>query len=515
MITMLLLGNIFFLRAQGTDEVKEMIDQERYASAENMLEKNMLPNGAEPETNLLLVTTYLEQNKVGEAGTFVKTFVEPAIQNNADPVNQVAYARYLLGTGKTAEANQVLNSILEEKKNQKNPALLIKLAEALIDEKAGDANFAIKVLEQAHKRDKNNPEINILKGMAYRKLGNTNEAYLSYEQALKKDPSNIMANYLMGKIFTTQKNPEVYMKYFMTAYNADSTFAPLLQDLYDHYYYRDTKEAKKYLVKYIANTDYSIKNDYSLTDILYLSGDYSKAIELAKAIQEKEGINSQPRLHKLVAYSYAKSGDTANALLAISKYFKNESESKLLASDYELRAQLTENTPGAEKEAIAYYLKAAEIDSLIVNKEKYAVQLAGLYKKTGDFSNQATWLGNLYQWKKNANNVDLFNWGIAHYSASEFELADSVFSHYSTRYPEDIYGYYWRAQSNAAQDSGMLQGMAIPYFKKVVEIGEQKPETHRNMLLKAYGYLGGYEANVTKDYLASLAWFEKYLKLDP
>lgn len=35
------------------------------------------------------------------------------------------------------------------------------------------------------------------------------------------------------------------------------------------------------------------------------------------------------------------------------------------------------------------------------------------------------------------------------------------------------------------------------------------------MLLKAYGYLGGYEANVTKDYLASLAWFEKYLELDP
>jgi hypothetical protein len=35
------------------------------------------------------------------------------------------------------------------------------------------------------------------------------------------------------------------------------------------------------------------------------------------------------------------------------------------------------------------------------------------------------------------------------------------------------------------------------------------------MLGKAYGYLGGYEANTRKDYPASLAWFEKLLQADP
>lgn len=34
------------------------------------------------------------------------------------------------------------------------------------------------------------------------------------------------------------------------------------------------------------------------------------------------------------------------------------------------------------------------------------------------------------------------------------------------------------------------------------------------MLLKAYGYLGGYEANITKDYQKSLNWFEKYQAMD-
>ena len=34
------------------------------------------------------------------------------------------------------------------------------------------------------------------------------------------------------------------------------------------------------------------------------------------------------------------------------------------------------------------------------------------------------------------------------------------------------------------------------------------------MLLKAYAYLGGFEANITKKYEASLAWFEKYIALE-
>ena len=34
------------------------------------------------------------------------------------------------------------------------------------------------------------------------------------------------------------------------------------------------------------------------------------------------------------------------------------------------------------------------------------------------------------------------------------------------------------------------------------------------MLLKAYGYLGGYEANIRKDYVQSFMWFEKFLELD-
>ena len=85
------------------------------------------------------------------------------------------------------------------------------------------------------------------------------------------------------------------------------------------------------------------------------------------------------------------------------------------------------------------------MDTALNNKVKYATKIADMYKQTEDYSHQATWLGNLYKWKEKTNNIDLFNWGLAHYRAKEYLQTDSVFGLYTTRYPEDIYGYYWRA----------------------------------------------------------------------
>ncbi|HRF19435.1 MAG TPA: hypothetical protein PK977_14770, partial [Chitinophagaceae bacterium] len=107
---------------------------------------------------------------------------------------------------------------------------------------------------------------------------------------------------------------------------------------------------------------------------------------------------------------------------------------------------------------------------------------------------QAYWLGKLYQWKDKTNNIDLFNWGLAHYTAAEYLKSDSVFTLYTERYPEDIFGYYWRAQSNAAIDTSLIEGLAVPHYIRVTEIGEKDKEKNKKMLLKAYGYLGGYEA---------------------
>lgn len=501
------------LMAQESAEVEQLLDNERYESAEAILEKRITTEGIMPDINYLLVKTYLEQDKVNEVNDFITKY-KLSDNPDADPLDRITYARYLLQKGDRAAANVIFNSILENKKNRKNPLLLMAMAEVNIAEDMGDPAQALEWLKMAGDKDDNNPSINILEGLAYRKLSDASKAFLAYQQALKKDKNNVKAHYLLGKIFTAQKNQEVYLEHFMKAYKIDSTYAPVLEALYDHYYNIDVRIARKYLEKFIANTDHTIQHDYRMTDMYYLTGDYDRAITGALKLIDTEKEKAQPRLYKLMAYSAMKSKDTLKALEYANQYFSKEQPVKLIAADFELKAILTEAQPGAEKGAIDYYSIAGEMDTLVANKIKYATAIIKLTKKADMISKQAYWLGKLYQWKEKTNNIDLFNWGLAHYTAAEYLQSDSVFTLYTERYPEDIFGHYWRAQANAAIDTALAQGLAVPHYIKVTEIGEKDKEKNKKMLLKAYGYLGGYEANIRKDYVQSLMWFEKFLELD-
>ncbi len=501
---------------QDVAMVKNLLNNERYSSAENMLEKKISNDADQPDLNYLLLTTYLEQQKTDEAKQFVEKY-QLNKTNDADPMNQVTYASYLLNTGHKEEANAIFDAVLDDRKNRKNSELLTAIAATNIRAEKGDLQKAIDLLEQAEKRDKNNPEIDVLRGNAYRKMKDAGTAYQSYKAALQKDPMCLQAHYQLGTIFVSQKNSSLYLQHFMEAYYADSTYAPVLEALYDHYYFKDVNLAKKYLQKFIANSDYSVENDYRMTDMQYLTGEYENAINSAKVILDKEKDSAQARLYKLMAYSYEGLKDSVKALANMKEYFAKEDTAKIIAPDYEIMARLTATVPGEEQKAVGLYEKAFEIDTLVVNKVKYAEEMAKLDKEMNDYSNQAKWLGYIYENKEDKSNLDLFNWGLAHYNAQEYVKADTVFGRYTAKYPDNIYGYYWRAQVNAAIDTSLTEGLAIPYYEKMIEIGEKDKENGANkkMLIKAYGYLGGYEANTIKDYTASLAWFEKFLEIEP
>lgn len=499
---------------QNAVEVNGLLDNERYSSAEDLLERKIVEKGADPDLGYLLVKTYLEQEKIEEARKIVEQYRLDDFRNLTDPMNQVTYGNYLLHTGKKEEAFSLFGELLN-KKNKKDPALLIAIAEAHIEAEEGDITKALELLDIAGKRDKRNADVDIMKGNAYRKTGDASNAYLAYQSAIQKEPSCVKAHYLLGKIFVGQKNPDVYMEHFEKAYEMDSTYAPVLEALYDHYYFRDVKKAKRYLEKFIVNSDHSIRNEYSMADMLYLNGKYREAIATADAIIKKEEGKAQPRLFKLIAYSSAGIGDSANAAQRLEEYFEREHPAKLIAADYDFRAKLALRLSGDTLKGTGYYIKAFELDSVNANKLKYAIEIAGLYKVLRDYSNQAKWLAAAYRLKERKSNVDLFNWGLAHYNAREYVQADTIFGKYVAEYPDNIYGYYWRAQVNAAIDTSLSEGLAVPYYQKMIEIGERDKAANKKMLMKAYGYLGGYEANTQKNYPASMAWFEKLLQLDP
>jgi hypothetical protein len=199
------------------------------------------------------------------------------------------------------------------------------------------------------------------------------------------------------------------------------------------------------------------------------------------------------------------------------KYFSKNTDTTYLASDYESMGEIYDSLEGKEDSAAYYYMLASQKVKEDSTRYRLYKKVAVLYGKEKDYAHQALWLRKYYTNNSNATNVDLFNCGIAYYSASEYLPADSIFGTYTEKYPDQLYGYYWRARTNAAIDTAMDKGFAVPYYLKVVEIAEKDTanETNKKRLIESYGYIASYKANQEKDYAGSKQYFEKVLTLQP
>jgi tetratricopeptide (TPR) repeat protein len=307
----------------------------------------------------------------------------------------------------------------------------------------------------------------------------------------------------------------MYLDYFNKALTADPHFAPAIYQLYYHHFNTDPAKAMQYFKEYTAKADPSPAHQYAYTDLLYLNKDYDAAITQAKQLLNTN--EKEPRLYKMLAYSYAAKSDTAIALDYMQQYFGAETDSNLVIKDFETIADLYMSTNGKEDSALVYLEKA-------VNLEKDATVRYGYFKKMADVASglknypaQANYLKQYYIGNATATNVDLFNWGLAHYRSGNYIAADSVFALYVKGHPDQGFGYIWQARSQSAMDKEMKEGKAIPFYQKLIEVVDENKddETHKKWLVEAYGYLAAYETNTEKDFAEAVNYFEKLLEVDP
>lgn len=431
------------------------------------------------------------------------------------PAGLCAYGQLLLAEHKKDSAAIFFNKALAATK-EKDPAILLSVALAQQTGDTTDARSAIDLLNKAIKRDKHDPGLYVALGNTYRRLDDGASSYKAYEDALAQDSRNADALYRLGIIFVSQNNAEMYLKYFNDAVAADPMYAPAWYQLYYHWYYRDVIRAGECLDHYISATDPCVQNDYLVTDLLYASRKYQQAIDHAKQLIAHQAKVTEPRLYKLIAYSSRELHDSATALDYMKQYFREQCDTGFVVKDYETMGAIYDDM-GRGDSAVVYFVKAAQIQKDTLERLGYAKKLAGLYKKQKDYANQALWLGRYYSGNTKATNLDLFNWGLADYEAGEYPAADSVFGVYEAKYPDQDFGYYWRARSDAAIDTAMTTGMAIPQYMKLIEIDgkDSTKATNRKHLIESYGYVAAYKANTQKDYAGAIDFFERLLALDP
>jgi tetratricopeptide (TPR) repeat protein len=508
-----LLIQVVLLCAQSIEDGKKHLFNERYASAETAFHTVIGQDPANAEAWFWLTRSYLLQH---DSTTATDTLSKAPQAIKEDPYYLVAKGAILLNAGNKEEANASFNKAIDETKG-KNVDILAAIADTHIDADNGEVTVALDLLQKAKKRDKKSAAILISEGKAYRKKHDGTLAYQSFMEAIDKDKQAAEAYYELGKIFKTQKNEEMFTSYFNKAIEANKNYAPAYYALYDHYLYKDPAKAMQYFQQYATNADKDVQQLYSYTDLLYLNKKYDSAITIAKDLIEREGSKVQPRLYKLVAYSYEGKEDSATAFNFMQQYFSNENDSNFVVKDYETMANLYASKEGRLDSAMAYYEKAVALASDPKQKNKYYQTLAKLAKSANDNIAEAKWLGNYYLSDPAATNITLFNWGIAAYKAKDYHQADSAFRLYTTKYPKQGFGYYWRARSNAAKDSAMELGLAVEHYQKLISVINKDSMTanDKKWIGEAYGYLATYETNTKKDYAEAVTYFERLLEYDP
>jgi len=500
------------LEAQSVAGARKLLYYERYDGAAHLLQSLLHTDPSNAEAWWLLTQVYLHWNKA--AAIHDSLLLMPATVNQ-QPLTLCAYGQVMLAQHKKDSAALCFNKALGDTK-EKDPVVLLAVAKGYQDIDSANTAYAVDLLEKAIKRDKRNADLYVSLGNAYRRMKDGEDSYKAYQGALAQDGKDVEALYRLGKIFVSQANPEMYMKYFNDAVTADSMYAPAWYELYYHYYFRDVNKAMDCLQHYIAASDTGIRNDYLLTDLLYSSRKYEEAIRHARRLIDQQQQISEPRLYKLIAYSYKELHDSVRALDYMQQYFRQQADTGFVMKDYETMGEIYDQL-GRPDSAVFYYVKAGNMDKDSLKRFDGDKKLAELYKKLKDYHNQALWLGKYYQSNDRATNLDLFNWGLAHYMAGEYPMADSVFGLYETKYPDQDFGYYWCARSAVAIDTAMTTGIAIPHYLKFIDIAakDSTNKTVRKHLIEAYGYIAAYKANTQKDYTGAIDYFGKLLVLDP
>lgn len=506
------------IMAQSLDEGKKFMYYERFKSAKDVFQKLVTANPNDEEAVYWLGQAEIGLEDVAGAKTLYQQKLS-TMTNSALLYAGIGHVELL--EGKTAEARQHFEMAVNMSKGQSIPVLnAVGFANGNPDSKNGDAAYAIEKLKQATQIKKfKDPEVLANLGDAYRKFADGGNAIQSYNAALAIDPKYARAIYRSGRVYQTQGvgQEPLYMDYYNKAIAVDPKYAPVYNTLFSYYYETNVSKSAEYLEKYLANSDDDPKACSYRASMLYAQALFAEAVKKADECIAAEGANPYVNLYKIKSFAYNRMKDSVNAKAAFEEYFKRQDPAKVEGGDYSAYASLLLKFPGNEAKVAELTEKAIALDTLPANKAAYAKSLAQAYEAQKNTADAAKWYGKVIDYKKNYTNVDLFNAGYAYYSANLPDSSNRYFTLYTEKYPTDILGYYMLGNAAALIDSTGAQGLAVPYYQKVVEIGEADPTkpNAKTRLMNAYKFFVGYYYNAKKDQATALTYVDKALALDP
>ncbi len=503
--------------AQNIQDGVNHLYAERYQSAKAAFEKLRSSNPNNIEATYWLGQVHIANNEVPAA----RALYEQALAANGNaPLVLVGMGQVELNEGKTAEARQRFEAALTASKGKKgdDANVLNAIGRANVQAKEGDAAYAIQKLEQAAQLAQNNPDVLLNLGNAYRKAHDGGRAITNYRKATILNPNFARAFYRMAGIYQTQKNWDVVVENLEKAIAADNKFAPAYLDLYYYYllYPKDFNKAEGYANQYVSVADPSVQNDFLKAQTAYVLKKHDEAISIAQNILQKAGTNVNPRVYRVIAYSYVDKGDTAAARPYVDSLFARANDEDLVGEDFMLKADVIGKSD--PDQLIGIYRTAALRDSVLANQVKFLYEGIARLKAAGKREFEADLRSLSYQLRQDAkievNPTELISYiAVPYYQAGAYKKADSVSKVYSSVMPDSIYGYLWSARALAKMDTTMES--AVPAYEALLAAAEKDKVKFKPYGTEASAQLASYHVNLKGNREKGAEYLRKALEFDP
>ncbi len=529
------------VQAQTIQDGLALIHTERFNEAGDLFRK--LAEGTPSADNqYYLGYYYIKNNQLDEAQ---KAFEKGLQLDEKSYLNQVGLGTIALSKGDKAKAKELFAEA--EKKKKKDAEVLYRIGEAYtLFEKNSDPAEAIRLLDEAVKRDKNLADAYIAKGDALmlRGAGEGGAAVTAYEYALTAKPNYAVAHNRIGQIFLRGKNYNLALENYKKAIEADPNFAPAYKDLAELYFlgqkYKQAAENFDIFMEKSGTTDPELK--LRAAQFAFTADDYAKSLSL---LQSVEGKINNPIIKRMYGWSYFKTNEADKAITSLNDFIKVAPE-KVIGDDYKYLGRAYNLKAAADGKpydstGVIYIMKGAELDT---NKAEAAAtfkEVATLYYTAKDYDNAIKAYEKGIPLDSAAKSLinDNYYLGLSYFQKATRIIAegsdslnllqskralslkaDSVFTVVTQKSPDWPYAYYWKGVSlyNAYdRQENIDKGISAPHYAKFAELAEKdsEPSKFKGFLRVVYPYLAFYSQTTLKDDAKAKEYWNKLLTIDP
>lgn len=520
-----------FLNAERTKEAKEVFTK-------------LAESSPSPENYYNLGYYYVRTNELDQAQA---AFEKGLAMDDKSYLNMVGLATVALGKGDKTKAQELIGTA-EKKTRGKDAQVLYRAGEAYsLFPKNSDPAEAIRLLDEAVKRDKSLADAYIVKGDILAAKNEGGPAVTAYEYALMAKPNYAVANNRIGQIYLRGKSYNQALDYYKKAIEAAPDFAPAYKDLAELYYLaRQYKRAAENFDLYIqksGNKDPEMV--LRAAQFAFVADEFARSLELLESIKGKL---DNPITKRMYGWSYYKTNDMEKAIENLESFIKVAPE-KVISDDYKYLGRAY-NKMATDKEytpqGMEYLMKGADMDTSVTEAASTYKEIAALYHKDKDYFKAAkAYEKGIALDTAKATTNDYFQQGMAYLQGAQslavndsigtmaiadsamltqkkkelYLQADSAFAVVANKQPDWPYGHYWRGSAlyNAYdRQENIDKGISAPHYEKFAELAEKDQGGNYTSYFKlVYSYLAYYYQTVVKDEAKAKSYWEKLLAVDP